>query len=384
MNKRLRKWRNAGLIDEETVQRILAYEKARSRPVLLYAASGLAALSIFIGFVSFVASNWDGISVSVKLGGDLVLGIGLVFALYKTDPEQASWLREVLLTLLGGWTIASIALISQVYQLGGHPQHALAAWCLITMPVFLQGRSRLVAAIWLVAYAWTAILWADVLAQTPVFQSQDDVYLFGVPALCWVVIAIARIPSIRNLRPESSQIFAHAGAACLALYASYAASTPFYLETEDELMIPMFATALVAMPFVIWMRQRLLKENTGWRNAVLVTYLILILPWLVTNPSWQLWSLLKPIHVLLASGCFMVFWAFIAKAALLNHQKGLFRTATFFIAARMIALYFELFGNLLSTSLVFLVGGIMGLVIIVFWHRKNEALLTNGEVEVHS
>ena len=56
MKKKLEQWKQNGLIDQETVDRILAHEKENSRPLFLYAVSGLAALSILISLVALVAA----------------------------------------------------------------------------------------------------------------------------------------------------------------------------------------------------------------------------------------------------------------------------------------------------------------------------------------
>lgn len=186
MKKKLNQWTKEGLIDQETADRILAYEEANSRPLMIYAMSGLSALSILIGLVAFVAANWDGLPDVVKLGGDLLLGIGLVTAILRNRVPP--WGREVLLTVLGGWVLASIALIGQVYQLGGESRDALSLWCLLTVPIFLLGRSRLVASVWFAGYLWSLTLWLEDLSSF--LNLEEETLLAFIPAICWALLAL--------------------------------------------------------------------------------------------------------------------------------------------------------------------------------------------------
>jgi uncharacterized membrane protein len=58
IEKKLARWREAGLLDEAAAARIAAFEQTSQRPVLLYALGGLGALTLGIGIVSIVAANW--------------------------------------------------------------------------------------------------------------------------------------------------------------------------------------------------------------------------------------------------------------------------------------------------------------------------------------
>ena len=80
LERALQRWRDAALIDAETAARILAYEEANAaptRPYGFYALGGLGALSIAIGLLAIVASNWDAIPAQVKLLCDLALLTGM-------------------------------------------------------------------------------------------------------------------------------------------------------------------------------------------------------------------------------------------------------------------------------------------------------------------
>ncbi|HEY5960718.1 MAG TPA: DUF2157 domain-containing protein, partial [Polyangiaceae bacterium] len=135
LETRLKRWTEAGLIESRQAQRILEFEQGRDRPMLLYAVAGLGGLAIAIGIVSIVAANWDAIPGRVKIGIDLaaLLTFGIAFA--HGSNKWPSWLRETALLVLYGLTLGSIALVGQVYQLGGSTRDALSVWSLLSAPL---------------------------------------------------------------------------------------------------------------------------------------------------------------------------------------------------------------------------------------------------------
>ena len=358
-------------MDQETVDRILAYEKANSRPLFMYAASGLAALSIVLGLVAFVAANWDGLPDSVKLGGDLLVGVALVVAIFRIGPEDSGWGREVLLTVLGGWTLASIALIGQVYQLGGEARDALALWCLLTLPVFIQGRSRLVASVWFAGYLWTFMEWTDELLGF--LQLEDETALALIPALSWFVITAFYQTRLGEKRPHLASVFGGAAQCLLVIMASYMVAIG--LVGAEEMEGSVWVAMGLTLPILALLWRRLPAQKGGWREVMVMTQGLLFLPLLIgalagSGPLGG--ELVSSLGGLLL---FVGYWILIARAALLNGQTGVFRFATFVVAVRLIVVYFELFESLLNTGLVFLSGGVLALVVIRTWHKKNQELL---------
>jgi len=142
----LRRWRDAGLIDDGAVARIGAWEAQHRRPIWLWALSGMGALAIGLGVVAVVAANWEEIPAAAKLAVDLLLtGLCAVFVFVAWQRDQAGP-REIGALLLFGLVIGGIALIGQVYQLQSDPWQALVTWLALYTP-FPQ---------WLPSHGWSA------------------------------------------------------------------------------------------------------------------------------------------------------------------------------------------------------------------------------------
>ena len=53
-----RRWQKAGLIDDDLARRIVDWEVANRRPVVLWAIAGMGALAMALGVMAFVGANW--------------------------------------------------------------------------------------------------------------------------------------------------------------------------------------------------------------------------------------------------------------------------------------------------------------------------------------
>ncbi len=159
LERQLKRWLAADLVDSDQAQRIAAFEKERGKPLFLYAVAGLGGLAIAIGIVSIVASNWDAIPGRVKIGVDLALVLALGVAVAWLEEHGPAWAREVAIVVLYGLVMASIALVGQVYQLGGKAHEALALWSGLTALLMTRARSGFGGFVWLAGLQITYYTW---------------------------------------------------------------------------------------------------------------------------------------------------------------------------------------------------------------------------------
>ena len=355
LKKKLETWVNAGLINEETSLKIQNYEKNTGTPLFLYAVSGIGAFSIFLGLVSVIAANWDGLSPGVKLSLDGLLGALLCGGLSVKGEHLPRWSKEILIAIISGWTLASIALIGQVYQLGGQERHAILYWSILTIPLLLQGRSFLSGGLLLTTLSTTFIIWGEYLASMHL--------LVMVPGLTLGILALSTDKWIVDHRPELSSVFT-ASAAITILGAVSVSSMNFYYggfnHTEAHYTY-LFESILWALPGAVVLWRPVIGRSTIERYVLIASVIGFYLPLL--NPKNGL--------DLLGIIWFIAYWGLIAKAALDCAKPQLFRFATFVVAARLVIMYFELVGSLLNTGVLFISGGLVMLLICRVWYQKQ-------------
>lgn len=152
---------DADIIDANTAEKIRNYyqeDKGQSNNRLLVSFGILGALLVGLGIILIMAHNWDDLSRSSKTGLSflpLVLGQLLcLFTLWK-KPENISW-REACSVFLFFAIGASIALISQVYNIPGNLASYLLTWTLLALPVIYLMRSSAVSMLYLIGITWYA------------------------------------------------------------------------------------------------------------------------------------------------------------------------------------------------------------------------------------
>lgn len=128
--KYLERWRNAGLIDDDTAGRIRDFESSQAPTAKTRWAAAIAwgfgALLIGTGIISFVAANWEGMPQTLKMGLILLLTGGF-HAAAGFFPK----VRALHLALHGIGTAclgAGIALAAQIYNLSSDWNGWMLLW----------------------------------------------------------------------------------------------------------------------------------------------------------------------------------------------------------------------------------------------------------------
>jgi len=167
LQKDLQELINAEVISTDTAQDIQAYYQQRKDNTgnrLFMVFGVLGAILIGLGIILILAHNWDNLSKNIKLliaFLPLVLGQGLcAFTLFKKS-DSSTW-RESSATFLLFAVGASIALVSQIYNLSGSLSSFLLTWILLTLPLTYIMRSSMVALLGLAGITWyTTIIGYD-------------------------------------------------------------------------------------------------------------------------------------------------------------------------------------------------------------------------------
>lgn len=362
LERQLKRWTLAGLLDAGQAERIRAFEEERSRPTLLYALTGLGGLALAIGVVSIVAANWDIIPGRVKLALDLACVAGLAYVVWRGIRQGHTWLRETGILLMYGLVLASVALIGQVYQLGGNAAAALGAWSLMTFLLMAQGRSASLGLLWLAGLEVTFI--AGLVELVDGYAELDHLALlasYWLPLLC---LAIGRTAWLTRLRPHYAAVFGAAGWAQLLLVSS-GATLGFY-ESRGLRADVSWLAAVVSLAGTAWLWATSERTPAGLasRWLLLVAFAVAHVPLVVPHGAWPVAAALT----------FIGLWWMVAIAAYRAGRGAVLHIATALIGVRLLITYFEVFGSLLDTGIGLVTGGLLTLLMTWLWARKRRDL----------
>ncbi len=360
IDRPLQRWIEGGLVSAEQAERIRAFERGRGpdRPVYIYVVAGLGGLAIATGLVSIVAANWDRFPGGVKLGADLALVAGLGWGVVTWERSGPAWARETAIVFLHGLVLASIALIGQVYQLGGRSHEALGAWSLLTALLMSRARSGFVAAAWILGLEATWAAWAVWLA-----DKIDDAALalgssYWVPLVC---ILVGRSRFVQGRRPALARVLSAIGWGEVVL-CGLLGTFAFYADTAREDWTGAYWAVAVSAVLTAWIALQPPTDRLAGRALLVGCLLLVHIPLFVSVGD------LGPVAAL----TFVALWALVAWTAQRTGDASLFNLATAAIGIRILVAYFEAFGSLLDTGLGLVGGGLLTVALVWLWARKRK------------
>ncbi len=382
LSKKLDEWQEAKLIDSTTANKISEFEQQRSKPIALWAFGGLGAFAIILGLVSVVASNWMQTPDWVKLAADLILCLVIALTLYRVISRgdasaRSQWSREILVIFYYGFTLASMALIGQTYQLGGSIAKLLLVWTLVTIPIVLLGRGKFLTVLWIVGTSVTYALNLEALddiIRAFIYPSYLKDVLFGVLYILspFFFILLSRIPWLVKNRPiMAGELSRYSWLAIVVggwflhflWYDSINGSANDIKSLQIFLIISFIATvALVA--FIPKLYSSRTQDTHLAMRVVLITVFIV--------GATALWHDHR--YPVIGAIINIVYMIILAWAALKIHSIRLFNVMTALICIRLLFIYFEVFGSMLETGIGLMVGGIITLLVVWGWFKKADSL----------
>ncbi|MGC4063946.1 MAG: DUF2157 domain-containing protein [Polyangiaceae bacterium] len=366
---RIRRWVQAGLLEENQAARILAYEQQGERPWLLYAFLALGTLAVFIGLLAVVASNWDRIPGAVKLCSALLAIASCEASLLYLRARGSTRTHEVLLAITYGLVLGTIALVGQVYQLGGETREALLAWSLLTFPLMTLGHSHYLAILWTVGLQCTFGAWSIWLGDSSRHVGLGLALASVVP---WLWLLLGSVPRIERARPRYAAMFRAIGVAEIALTATIG-SHAYYTRTAEEHWTELwigFAFATVIAIALGWRWSKHPKAAVLW-GWLAMSLLVTFIPALTSTGT----------PTFLAALSFIALWLANAVTAHRLGALGLLNVATGIIGIRIVIVYFEVFGSLLDTGIGLIGGGALTLLLVWLWWRKRREFATQMREE---
>ena len=170
---------DAGIISAETgtaIEHYLNQKKLNqgNQNRLMIAFGIMGATLIGLGIILIIAHNWDDLSRPIKTMFaflPLVTGQGLgVYVLLKKN-ESSAW-REGIAVFIFFAVAASIAMVSQIYNIPGDMASFLLTWMLLSLPLFYLLQSSITGLLYLIGIT------AYAMAEGYFESGHDPVWLF--------------------------------------------------------------------------------------------------------------------------------------------------------------------------------------------------------------
>jgi uncharacterized membrane protein len=364
LKAQLQRWQIAEIIDAATVQRLEAYEESRHGFRFSTAMFGLGALAIVLGVAAVVGSNWDAIPTTFKLIAHALMNLALTAGILHAIRTERTVAREIMLFLLAGLTLTFIALIGQIHQTGAPPWQALALWLVITSPfLFVLTRAKFTIACRMLGF-WTTL---GVAAETVAYHlgpAHLDVAFYTL--IPFLMIGMGEWRALRTRWPVWPSLLATGGYALTAWVVSWAQLAwieEFGYNFRDYTthFYPAFFAALAASGALMALRYAKYLEAKPYITDVfmLVSVVAGFMPFLTSHPRWPV----------VGAGIFMAYWALIGWTGLRLGYRGLLNAAIVIMALRLVIVYIEVFGDLLSTGVGLIASGV--LLIALVWGTRN-------------
>lgn len=151
LEKKLENWRSAGLISSEQSEAILNYEeKQPGKNLAVYSIITLGVSVLCLGIIALIASNWESIPNFIKLGFDFLILAGTGYAVILAEKNESQNLKQWLILALLILILASIGLISQIYNTGGEFYMAAGFWVILTLPLVIYAEAHTSVNLWIV------------------------------------------------------------------------------------------------------------------------------------------------------------------------------------------------------------------------------------------
>jgi uncharacterized membrane protein len=383
VDQKLRLWREAGLIDEATSARIASFEHTQRKPLGMYAVIGLGASTIGLGLVSLVAANWEVIPAALKLAVDLALGVALAVSIELATLRQwrqSQMLREALVTIFYGYTLASLALVGQVYQLNAPTYQALLTWSLATLPLWLLGESLFLGVLYTAGLATAHGFGLDALfdaLQAGVGEAAGrNIAACAVFVSPLAYVLLGFVPWLVTQRPNYAWSM-RAGGSAAVLLGGFMIPMFWYsdLSPDDTLSWSLVLTLIAAVSFSAIVGRLLSiqapRTRLGLQCIVPAAWLLLVLSAGFAHGEAEY-----------IAGLLQIAW--LALCAFVSYRAlwlRLFNWLTALLALRILAVYFEVFGSLLDTGVGLVTGGALTLLISWWWQRKTRQLAARARAQ---
>lgn len=370
--KKLEEWTNAGLITKAQADDIQTYERKHKKFSFYNGLVYVSIFSILLGILSVIAANWHDIPGSIKISVHVLLNLAVGYAAIFFGQKGKELFKEVAVFALMGLTMTLIVLIGQVYQIKGSPADAMILWSLAISPfVLMLAKNKAVLGLWVLGIILTYLAFvAEHLVQasyTTRFYWGFGTWLY-LPLLC---LGLAKLQWLAARKPALSIVLGRMGLAFLAIGASVGTSSwglkMFSLLKLDAFILTFLGVLLLGAHALY---HKSYRDNEDHKNIfffALVSFLLMVVPFYFVDMHSNL----------LSAASFIFYWMFIGWLGHRSDHNLIVTASILFIAIRLLMVYVEVFGTLLTTGFGLIISGIVMLGVI-YLARKINTKLTKG------
>ena len=387
LDKYLAKWIGNGLLSAEQAEKIRAFEDAKSsKNWAAYSFLILGATVIVIGIISLVAANWYEIPNFAKLiCGFLILG-SFAYAVSRSSNSDKKYFFEVALVLFVLDCLATIGLISQIYNLGGEFYEAVFTWTVITLPVVLFSTRIFLPAIWAVSFLISSSLMA---ASSSLF-----LLAFGREAIGWLFLSVftpllyiflSILLPIFKKPTHFTKIFRNLGilTALIAftmsdVWISSRVGIPELTGSKNMAYSSVafwFPSIILAIAVILVLNYKKLLSNIGTAVVTILIVLHLVSFYLVMHLHLYSSSSFIKLHNQFSGAFLSILSLFFASilAGILN-KRNIFQTLVTFLGLRFLIVYFQAMGGLATTGVGLIISGVIILLMVYLWFKTRDSM----------
>ncbi len=364
LDKKLTTWVEQKFITTEQATLIKDFEAHKNEsPWIMTGLLILGALVVGIGIISIIAANWSAIPSTVKLCVDFLILSLLAGFTFHYRFKNMSLHFEPLLFLFMLACLASIGLIAQIYNTGGHLYEAVLLWSLITSGAMLLSRLYITPLIWTGAFilslSWTI---TEASPFRNFFENNNAAIYMTVTLLCsslaWGLNALLKSSSQEK---AFHTWFFLMGIFSLGIIEVY----PHIPHIKSSSLVPYFPVYLLAAFSLwgVWLQSSFTKIIKMSLSVGLTLYLLMG-------------------HIILtdfkSDFIYALFVLFILSSIALTFaglkKRRLFSLALFFIGLRFLVLYFQAFGGLATTGVGLIISGLIIILMAGLWNKYRTQL----------
>lgn len=353
VSQKINDWVENNLITQEQGETIRTFEKSRKSvltPLTILVFLGV--LLIAAGIAAIVSSNWMTIPDNIKLGSMFILLVVVAFVTdWAHNKRPVIYEASILLNML--LFFAAIGLVGQVFHIKSDTYKAFLFWSALSFPLLFLTQKVFFGLLWMPIFVCSFSF--SPLGEE-VFKAIRNCFPSAIAFsfACFMVYVLTHTTKRAKVFTEPLKIFSSFGVLIPLLF------TKWYVR-ELYAYAP-FAFYFIGAIFVyiLWYHLPLKKEEKKAALYTVLAYGIFLL-----LPMQEKFITFCAELIVLFTILFFVYQI---------RAERMAKAVTLFMALRIIAAFFDLFGTLLYTGLGFLSVGAVVLGVSFGWYKATQAL----------